>query len=81
MELATTIVGKSTIAYHLHRSKTGTELLFAPSCHRLPHKNYISCLSFSTTVYITITIYRPPETSENVRFCILMAVSSWYSKH
>ena len=54
VELATTIVGKSTIAYHLHRSKTGTELLFAPSCHRLPH--YISCLSFSTTVYITITI-------------------------
>ena len=39
LEFATTTVRKSTVAYHLHRYKTGTELLIAQSWHRLPHKN------------------------------------------
>ena len=43
----------------------------SPSCHRLPHKHYVSYISYSFTVHIT----------ESARFWILMAVSSLYSKH
>ena len=43
------------------------------SCNKLPHKH-------SFTVHIIITI-ESSETSEIAGFCILMAVSSLYSKH
>ena len=33
------LYGDPLTVYHLHRYKTGTELLIFPSCHRLPHKN------------------------------------------
>ena len=52
---------------NVHLSGTEEHL---PSCQRLLHKYYVSCISYSSTVHIT----------ENARFWIFMAVSSLYSK-
>ena len=57
LEFVITIVWKSTAIYHLHQYKTGTKFLIVPSCHSLSHKNYVSCINFSSTVYIAIAIW------------------------
>ena len=51
--------------YHLWRNKTSTEFLTVWRCHKLPYKIKISCISFSSTVYITSTIW----TTWNFRDC------------
>ena len=57
LEFVITVVWKSTTIYHLHQYKTGTKFLIVPSCHNLSHKNYVSCINFSSTVYIAIAIW------------------------
>ena len=71
-------VWKSTTVHYLHRHKTGTKLLIPPICHRLPLKIKLAA-SDSVPLFTLLLPYAPPEISENVRFYMLIAVSSWYS--
>ena len=57
--------------------KQGTEFLTVWSCRRLPYKNQVSCISFSSPFYIAITVW----TTWNVRDCMLMASFLWCSKN
>ena len=60
----------------IHQYKTGTEFLIASNCYRLIYKNQVLVPLFTLRLQ-----YEPPETSENARFSILIAVSYWCSKH
>ena len=80
-EFVTTIVQKYTIVYQLQWYKTRIEFLIVPRCHRLPHKNWVGYISFSSTAYILLQYYVSPETLKNARFWILMAVFPCRSKH
>ena len=80
LKFVTTIARKSTSVSHLHRYQTGTEFLMfqvVTGCHikvKLTAR-------VSLPLFTLLLQYGPPETSENARFCKLMAVSSWYSKY
>ena len=54
--------------------KIGAKFWILPSCHRLLHKNLISYVSFSSTVYITITIW----TTWNFRDCKILHVDGYF---
>ena len=74
-EFVATIVQKSTTIYHIHWYKTKIEFLIAPSCQKLIHKIKLDT-QVSVPLITLLLQYGPPGTSENARFCILMAVSS-----
>ena len=80
VEFVTNIVRKSTVAYHLHQYKTGTEFLINQAVTGYLMKIELAAY-VSAPLFTLLLQYGPLETSVNERFCTLMAVSSSYSKH